>query len=103
MFNTIVGAGAVGAGAASRYGSGFGSDQKMRLLPAPQHCFSELRHPYTLTETICPHFVVAMVAIGIPSAGSLPDYMQPLELLHFYPQIHIFFTSFHLFSYFYFI
>jgi hypothetical protein len=40
MFNIIVGAGAVGggAGAASRYGSGF--DQKMRLLaaPAPQHC-----------------------------------------------------------------
>jgi hypothetical protein len=39
MFNTIVGAGAVraGAGAATRYGSG--SDQKMRLLtaPAPQH------------------------------------------------------------------
>jgi hypothetical protein len=36
MFNTIVGAGAVGAGAASRYGS----DQMMRLLaaPAPQHC-----------------------------------------------------------------
>jgi hypothetical protein len=29
MFNTIVGAWAVGAGAASRYGSG--SDQKMRL------------------------------------------------------------------------
>jgi hypothetical protein len=42
MCNTIVGAGAVGAGGASRYGSG--SDQKMRLLaapaPAPQHCFS---------------------------------------------------------------
>jgi hypothetical protein len=39
MFNTIVGAGAVGAGAASRYGAG--SDQKMRLLapPAPQHCW----------------------------------------------------------------
>jgi hypothetical protein len=39
MFNTIVGAEAVGAGAASRYGSG--SDQKMRLLaaPAPQHWF----------------------------------------------------------------
>jgi hypothetical protein len=37
MFNTIVGA--VGAGAASRYGSG--SDQKMRILaaPAPQHWF----------------------------------------------------------------
>jgi hypothetical protein len=37
MINTIVGAGAVGAGAASRYGSG--SDQMMRLLaaPAPQH------------------------------------------------------------------
>jgi hypothetical protein len=39
MFNTNVGA--VGAGAASRYGSGScsGSDQKMRLLaaPAPQH------------------------------------------------------------------
>jgi hypothetical protein len=39
MINTIVGAGAVGAGAASRYGSG--SDQKRRLLaapaPAPQH------------------------------------------------------------------
>jgi hypothetical protein len=40
MFNTIVGAGEVGAGAASRYSSGSGSDQKMRLLaaPAPQHC-----------------------------------------------------------------
>jgi hypothetical protein len=48
MFNTIVGAGAVGAvragagaRAASRYGSG--SDQMMRLLaapaPAPQHCY----------------------------------------------------------------
>jgi hypothetical protein len=39
MFNTIFGAGAVEAGAASRYGSG--SDQKMQLLaaPAPQHCF----------------------------------------------------------------
>jgi hypothetical protein len=38
MIYTIVGAGAVGAGDASRYGSG--SDQKMRLLaaPAPQHC-----------------------------------------------------------------
>jgi hypothetical protein len=38
MINTIVGAGAVGAGAASRYGSGY--DQMMRLLaaPAPQHC-----------------------------------------------------------------
>jgi hypothetical protein len=49
MFNTIIGAGAVGAGAvgagaraASRYDSGSGSDQKMRLLaapaPAPKHC-----------------------------------------------------------------
>jgi hypothetical protein len=41
MFNTIVGA--VGAGDASRYGSGY--DQKMRLLaapvPAPQHCFQQ--------------------------------------------------------------
>jgi hypothetical protein len=42
MFNSIVGAGAVGAGAgagaALRYSSG--SDQMMRLLaaPAPQHC-----------------------------------------------------------------
>jgi hypothetical protein len=31
MLNTIVGAGVVGAGAASRYGSGTGFDQKMRL------------------------------------------------------------------------
>jgi hypothetical protein len=40
MFNAIVGTGAVGAGAASHYGSG--SDQKVRLLaaPAPQHCFN---------------------------------------------------------------
>jgi hypothetical protein len=39
MFNTIVGAGAVGAGTASRYGSYSGSDQMVRLLaaPAPQH------------------------------------------------------------------
>jgi hypothetical protein len=36
MFDTIVGAGAVGAGAALRYGSGSGSYQKMRLLAAPQ-------------------------------------------------------------------
>jgi hypothetical protein len=38
MFNTYIGAEAVGAGAATRYGSG--SDQMMRLLadPAPQHC-----------------------------------------------------------------
>jgi hypothetical protein len=37
MFNTIVGAGVTGAGAALRYGSG--SDQIMRLLaaPVPQH------------------------------------------------------------------
>jgi hypothetical protein len=43
MFNTIFGAGAVGAGAASRYGSG--SDQKMRLLaaPAPQHWKKDCR------------------------------------------------------------
>jgi hypothetical protein len=45
MFNTIVGAAAVGAGsgAASRYGSG--SDQMMRLLaaPAPQHCIAIFR------------------------------------------------------------
>jgi hypothetical protein len=37
MFNTIVGTRAVGAGAASCYSSG--SDQKMRLLAAPEHCF----------------------------------------------------------------
>jgi hypothetical protein len=47
MFNTIVGAGAVGAGAgaASRYGSG--SDQKMRLLAAlaPQHWFTFMFSP----------------------------------------------------------
>jgi hypothetical protein len=43
MIYTIVGAGAVGAGAASRYSSGSGSDQKMRLLAAPaaQHWFKE--------------------------------------------------------------
>jgi hypothetical protein len=34
MFNIIVGAGAVGFGAVSRYGSGSGSDQKMQLLAA---------------------------------------------------------------------
>jgi hypothetical protein len=39
MFNTIVGAGAVGAGAVSRNGSGTGSDQMLRRLAAsaPQH------------------------------------------------------------------
>jgi hypothetical protein len=38
MYNTFVEAGVIGAGAASRYGSG--SDQMMRLLlaPAPQQC-----------------------------------------------------------------
>jgi hypothetical protein len=47
MFNIIVGAGAVGAGAASRYGSG--SYQKMRLLAAsaPQH-WSILYHMYSV-------------------------------------------------------
>jgi hypothetical protein len=41
MFNTIIGVGAVGAGAVSLYGSGSGTDQMMRLLaaPAPQHLF----------------------------------------------------------------
>jgi hypothetical protein len=45
MIYTIVRAGAVGAGAASRYGSG--SDQMMRLLaaPAPQHW---LKHSISL-------------------------------------------------------
>jgi hypothetical protein len=39
----MVGAGAVGARAASCYGSG--SDQKMRLLaaPAPQHCILKIK------------------------------------------------------------
>jgi hypothetical protein len=39
MINTIVGARSIGAGAASRYGFGYSSDQMMRLLaaPAPQH------------------------------------------------------------------
>jgi hypothetical protein len=41
MLNTIV-----GAGAASRYGSSSGSDQKMRLLaaPAPQHWLGPYHH-----------------------------------------------------------
>jgi hypothetical protein len=41
MLNNTLRAGAVGAGAASRYGSG--SDQMMRLLaaPAPQHWSSK--------------------------------------------------------------
>jgi hypothetical protein len=42
MFYTIVRARAIGARAVSCYGSGFGSDQMMRLLAAPasvlQHC-----------------------------------------------------------------
>jgi hypothetical protein len=43
MFNTTDGAGAVKAGAASRYGSGY--DQMMRLLaaPAPQHWYQKIR------------------------------------------------------------
>jgi hypothetical protein len=47
MFNTIV-----GAGAASRYGSG--SDQKMRLLaaPAPQHWY-EHNVSYMLLPSNC--------------------------------------------------
>jgi hypothetical protein len=47
MFNTIVGTGAVGAGAASLYGSGSVSDQKMRLLAAPalQH-WKKLKEKY---------------------------------------------------------
>jgi hypothetical protein len=41
MLNNTLKAGAVGAGAATRYGSG--SDQMMRLLavPAPQHCWTQ--------------------------------------------------------------
>jgi hypothetical protein len=38
MFNTIVGAGAVGAGAASRYGSSSGQMMRFLAAPAPQHC-----------------------------------------------------------------
>jgi hypothetical protein len=57
MFNTIVGAGAVRAGAASRYGSG--SDQMMRFLaaPAPQHWFSRL------TEGTCKLLLIT-VSLG---------------------------------------
>jgi hypothetical protein len=62
MFNTIVGAGAVGAGAASRYGtgSGTGSGQKMRLLaaPAPQHCNSYIKYlcaVYLIINTVVLH------------------------------------------------
>jgi hypothetical protein len=55
MFNTFVGAGAVGAGAASRYGSG--SDQKMRLLaaPAPQHwccCLLSVLEPVPVRHNV---------------------------------------------------
>jgi hypothetical protein len=52
MFNTIFGAGAVGAGAASRYGSG--SDQKMRLLaaPAPLHCYKVSQYFLIYVEII---------------------------------------------------
>jgi hypothetical protein len=54
MFNTIVGAGAVGAGAgaASRYGSGSSSDQMMRLLVAlaPQHCKKQNNISCTLAQ-----------------------------------------------------
>jgi hypothetical protein len=54
MFTTIVRAGAVGAGAASRYVSGSGSNQMMRLLvvPAPQHCFFEIFYYYNREETL---------------------------------------------------
>jgi hypothetical protein len=47
MINTTV-----GAGAASRYGSGF--DQKMRLLaaPAPQHCFKYLKASFLIAADI---------------------------------------------------
>jgi hypothetical protein len=48
MFNTIV-----GAGAASRYSSSSGSDQKMRLLaaPAPQHWCVSIK--YRSFDTQC--------------------------------------------------
>jgi hypothetical protein len=65
MFNTFVVAGAVGVGAASRYGSG--SDQMMQLLaaPAPQHCvLQENKNEFLITKirkkhesmVMCPAF-----------------------------------------------
>jgi hypothetical protein len=43
MFNLKFVAGAVGTGAASRFGSGFGSSKTMLLLAAlaPQHCLKQ--------------------------------------------------------------
>jgi hypothetical protein len=77
MINT--GAGAVGAGAASRYGSG--SDQKMRLLasPAPQHWFLPTS---TISEILCyvrGFFVYGDKAVLKKSPGPLSVNFPALE------------------------
>jgi hypothetical protein len=40
MLNITFGAFVAGAGAASRYGSGFTKMMRLLAAPAPQHCFS---------------------------------------------------------------
>jgi hypothetical protein len=62
MFNTIVGVGAVGGGAASPYGSG--SDQMMRLLlaPAPQHWF-EVLNSYRYCTYFYPRVLIVLLSL----------------------------------------
>jgi hypothetical protein len=61
MFNTIVRAGAVGAGAAPRYGSGSGSGQKMRLLAAPASAPQHWVKTLTLSSFTKRHFKVVLM------------------------------------------
>jgi hypothetical protein len=48
MFNTIVRAGAIGAGAASRYGSSSAQMMRLHTAPALQHWFSPNQNIYQL-------------------------------------------------------
>jgi hypothetical protein len=62
MFNTIVGAGAIGAGAASRYGFGFAQMKLLLAAPAPQH------HSAHLTFTASVHSRVGTKTLFLPFA-----------------------------------
>jgi hypothetical protein len=57
----------VGAGAASRYGSGSGSDQMMRLLaaPAPQHRFLDTIMVYLIFLIHLKYCLFSFLAAGL--------------------------------------
>jgi hypothetical protein len=70
---TIDGAGAVGAGAATRYGSG--SNQMMRLLAAsaPQHCFKYASYSLPTNLSLSKSWRILQLTVDLSEPSSARD------------------------------